>query len=30
VCAAKSDLVGGWREPVDLGQPAEVLIKATP
>lgn len=28
VYAAKVDLVGGWSEPLDLGQPAEVLIKA--
>lgn len=28
VYAAKIDLVGGWNEPLDLGQPAEVLIKA--
>jgi HlyD family secretion protein len=28
VYAAKVDLVGGWNEPLDLGQPAEVLIKA--
>jgi HlyD family secretion protein len=27
VYAAKVDLVGGWSEPLDLGQPAEVLIK---
>jgi HlyD family secretion protein len=27
VYAAKIDLVGGWSEPLDLGQPAEVLIK---
>jgi len=30
VYAAKIDLVGGWSEPLDLGQPAEVLIKTTP
>jgi HlyD family secretion protein len=30
VYAAKVDLTGGWSEPVDLGQPAEVLIKTTP
>ena len=30
VYAAKIDLVGGWSEPVDLGQPAEVVIKTTP
>lgn len=28
VFAAKVDLVGGWSEPLDLGQPAEVVIKA--
>ncbi len=27
VYAAKVDLIGGWSEPLDLGQPAEVLIK---
>lgn len=27
VYAAKIDLVGGWSEPLDLGQPAEVLIR---
>jgi HlyD family secretion protein len=30
VYAAKIDLAGGWSEPLDLGQPAEVLIKTTP
>jgi HlyD family secretion protein len=30
VYAAKVDLVGGWNEPLDLGQPAEVIIKLTP
>jgi HlyD family secretion protein len=30
VYAAKVDLVGGWSEPLDLGQPAEVVIKTTP
>ncbi len=30
VYAAKIDLTGGWSEPLDLGQPAEVLIKTTP
>jgi HlyD family secretion protein len=30
VYAAKIDLMGGWSEPLDLGQPAEVLIKTTP
>ncbi len=30
VYAAKVDLVGGWSEPLDLGQPAEVIIKTTP
>jgi HlyD family secretion protein len=30
VYAAKVDLAGGWSEPLDLGQPAEVLIKTTP
>jgi HlyD family secretion protein len=30
VYAAKVDLIGGWSEPLDLGQPAEVLIKTTP
>jgi HlyD family secretion protein len=28
VYAAKVDLIAGWSEPLDLGQPAEVLIKA--
>ena len=30
VYAAKIDLIGGWSEPLDLGQPAEVLIKSAP
>lgn len=30
VYAAKIDLTGGWSEPLDLGQPAEVLIKTAP
>jgi HlyD family secretion protein len=30
VYAAKVDLIGGWSEPLDLGQPAEVIIRTTP
>ncbi len=30
VYAAKVDLAGGWSEPLDLGQPAEVIIRTMP